>query len=575
MPKKKTYRTPTTLKGKYETIDKAQLSEQAKSVLATFTKDTKHFKNVSPENKEFFLKFYNALKAKKPEAVKGTPQYKAARAAKEKKTTTLPKEVKTKAQILKEVLKEEKVKKAYRGVGKGSLEIDSKRGAYHGSGGAKPFGWRYRGSNYSKPTAKDIREKNNVYYEARPNRADVRRRMPLLAKGGIIGSFKVGQTVRISSENDNDNYDEYRNKDLVITHKATNEKQHRGFDSSIGQALYDLKVKKTGKEVPFSLYDYELENTRYAKGGYINHTEELKKELYRLQRQLNSPRLMSYREGDNSEEEQARQRERASKMERFDQVLKELRESGDKFAKGGQTKKLDLKTIQKRWDRNENWNRHSENIVLLAEQFGSPEDIKEAKAILKEHHDVGYLTDDLNKRRMKLHDKLYPMLKGGGKKTSKDLFEHPDEIPPKIKAVIDEYPDAGYGDYEAMRKLLIKLEPYGYVFDWDKQGIPYGLRPVGTTLEKDSKGHFDSGGMVGHKISFTYPYAGDSKLTQRAKVLKDEGSQLYVEVLNGEMKGQTTYIQKSMIDEKYASGGELSEDEKGIIHKDQLQFRFK
>jgi valyl-tRNA synthetase len=49
--------------------------------------------------------------------------------------------------------------------------------------------------------------------------------------------------------------------------------------------------------------------------------EKLEKELRRLQRDLNSHRLMTYIPGDTSEEEKARQRERASKLARFREVL--------------------------------------------------------------------------------------------------------------------------------------------------------------------------------------------------------------------------------------------------------------
>ena len=52
--------------------------------------------------------------------------------------------------------------------------------------------------------------------------------------------------------------------------------------------------------------------------------EKLEKELRRLQRDLNSPRLLTYILGDTSEEEQARQRERASKLARFNEILEVL-----------------------------------------------------------------------------------------------------------------------------------------------------------------------------------------------------------------------------------------------------------
>jgi len=69
-----------------------------------------------------------------------------------------------------------------------------------------------------------------------------------------------------------------------------------------------------------------------AKGGGVDNLE---KELHRLQRDLNSKRLNTYMEGDTSEEEMARRKERAEKMARFDEVLKLLNERDRKMAKGG------------------------------------------------------------------------------------------------------------------------------------------------------------------------------------------------------------------------------------------------
>ena len=56
--------------------------------------------------------------------------------------------------------------------------------------------------------------------------------------------------------------------------------------------------------------------------------EKLEKELHRLQRDLNSHRLLTYILGDTSEEEQDRQRERASKLARFKEVLSLLNAMG-------------------------------------------------------------------------------------------------------------------------------------------------------------------------------------------------------------------------------------------------------
>ena len=56
--------------------------------------------------------------------------------------------------------------------------------------------------------------------------------------------------------------------------------------------------------------------------------EKLEKELHRLQRDLNSNRLLTYIPGDTSEEEKNRQRERASKLARFKEVLSLLNTMG-------------------------------------------------------------------------------------------------------------------------------------------------------------------------------------------------------------------------------------------------------
>lgn len=72
--------------------------------------------------------------------------------------------------------------------------------------------------------------------------------------------FEVGDRVKISEYNDNENYNEFRGKLLIITHVATNQDEHPGYDDSMGgEGLYELMVDETGEEVPFSLYDYELE----------------------------------------------------------------------------------------------------------------------------------------------------------------------------------------------------------------------------------------------------------------------------------------------------------------------------
>jgi len=81
-----------------------------------------------------------------------------------------------------------------------------------------------------------------------------------------MAQFKKGQRVRVSPENDNENYEDFNfqsKKILIITDVATS---GRGYDEGINapntptakkEGLYSFKTEN-GEDVPFSLYDYEL-----------------------------------------------------------------------------------------------------------------------------------------------------------------------------------------------------------------------------------------------------------------------------------------------------------------------------
>lgn len=79
-----------------------------------------------------------------------------------------------------------------------------------------------------------------------------------------------------------------------------------------------------------------------------------------------------------------------------------------KYAKGGNVDSFDK--IFAEYEDNEDNNYHSENVVLLAKNFGSAEDLKLAQSILKKHKSQGSLSDELNKQRSALSKKLYPKL---------------------------------------------------------------------------------------------------------------------------------------------------------------------
>lgn len=67
---------------------------------------------------------------------------------------------------------------------------------------------------------------------------------------------------------------------------------------------------------------------------------------------------------------------------------------------------VDFAKVRKQFDRNEDRNEHSKNVVLIAKHAGTPEHHKEAMSIYKQHNKLGYLSGDLMKRREALYKQL-------------------------------------------------------------------------------------------------------------------------------------------------------------------------
>lgn len=69
--------------------------------------------------------------------------------------------------------------------------------------------------------------------------------------------YKIGDRVKISS--DNHNYDSFMDKVLTVVNIATSESDNYFYDPSVdGMQLMDF-ITEEGEEVPFSLYEYEVE----------------------------------------------------------------------------------------------------------------------------------------------------------------------------------------------------------------------------------------------------------------------------------------------------------------------------
>jgi len=63
-----------------------------------------------------------------------------------------------------------------------------------------------------------------------------------------------------------------------------------------------------------------------------------------------------------------------------------------------------------------------------------------------------------------------------------DLFETPERLPQVVLEAIDrceQESETGCA-YEACQRLADTLKPLGYKFDWDLDGVPYGLVDTST-----------------------------------------------------------------------------------------------
>ena len=71
--------------------------------------------------------------------------------------------------------------------------------------------------------------------------------------------LKIGDRVMVSSDNDNENYEDFRGKVLIITGIYTNSNETVFYDESMeGMALYEF-ITEDGEGVPFALYECEIE----------------------------------------------------------------------------------------------------------------------------------------------------------------------------------------------------------------------------------------------------------------------------------------------------------------------------
>jgi hypothetical protein len=115
----------------------------------------------------------------------------------------------------------------------------------------------------------------------------------------------------------------------------TGYKGKRSFDDGGSIDAFTIRMVRGTSGKPTEVISDPRE-VKFAGGGNVVLKEKLLKELRSLQRDLNSSRLSTYREGDTSKEEQERKKEREVKLARFNEVLMLLNQMGDtKLANGG------------------------------------------------------------------------------------------------------------------------------------------------------------------------------------------------------------------------------------------------
>jgi predicted ABC-type ATPase len=146
-----------------------------------------------------------------------------------------------------------------------------------------------------------------------------------LEKGGSVSSSDKAWSVKVMLDD--------KEVDTFMV-RGRNLKEARMMVEDYHEAKMEAKY---GDGVYFAIEE------AMAKGGQV---DPLEKRLQKLQRELNSSRLSTYIEGDDSEEEKARQKEREEKLKEFYEVLAQLRQKDAVMAKGGQVDPLE-KRVQK------------------------------------------------------------------------------------------------------------------------------------------------------------------------------------------------------------------------------------
>jgi len=366
-----------TIKQKFSSIDQSKLTADQKSFLDKIKNVTKNFTDAEMNKKVDapLDNFIAKAKDKMPEAIKSAPVKRTAKAKtsqtrKPKRTAmslakeirkegeswkdaqvrarkmmkedsqSLSKTVESELDKLTKLVRSQKDKEKLAGISDTDIKRDAVRKA-------KPRGARKvtRSGETSNQYGTYKNHLGRKYYESRDRHSDrlaprYPKNAPLLESGAYLtdGTFGNFQNQVFEEGGDIDAFTLRMVKSngmqpAEVLKEDANVKYNRG-----GSVTNERRYVNKGE-------DYEVRYSKpilrrkgyqgkrdFAGGGRV---ESLTKELYRLQRELNSSRLQTYRLGDNSQEAIDRKNEREVKLARFNEVLKELRESDAKFELGG------------------------------------------------------------------------------------------------------------------------------------------------------------------------------------------------------------------------------------------------
>jgi hypothetical protein len=202
------------------------------------------------------------------------------------------------------------------------------------------------------------------------------------------------------------------------------------------------------------------------------------------------------------------------------------------------------KTLTKKWFGNGVW-----SVEITSGKFARGGKTNPKKTFKKKVKKV-----EPKMARTMFEDEMFEYEKGG----RIDLFEDYENIPAKIKNILDKYSEKyGVGsemDYKESAKMLKEVQAFGYTFDYGLDNEPYGLRPKGVKIselrdyedfdDEDESETFETGGKV-EKSDFDSLKKGDKIRISYSSVMSGNSqAELIVKSKTRVLKGKSNEKEK-------------------------------